>query len=397
MTGTAEFIPQYLGSQDINADADDVTAGARPELMGERRGDPARFAERITSLRFYGTNHAAVALAERARIFTIGSAACDVVVPRDLAGDVAPVHATIERVEGAIRISDQVSRHGLYRRPRSPRVAELLLNAGAVGWVGGCAVMALDPDLEALRLRLAWSVGIDAHLAVDEALAAVVDGVPLALVGARNLDAVALARAIHHAGADRERAFVSCEGTEIPPIEGFTGTLVVDLDRVRRFAASQVATMFAAQCGARVILLANDERGLRRHLDTYTERVRSIALMPLGRRPQELERLLQAIWSDELRTARRVEHLDRRALAGMAAHDWRGNFDELRAMAVRLLAYVEHRSLRRAAQSLGVRHQTLSRHLNRIGVPVVDQADRDLARPLAAPERSRPHRRPDPL
>jgi hypothetical protein len=64
----------------------------------------------ITALRFYGASLRPIALAEGARIFTIGSGACDLVVPGAVARDVAPVHATIERVEGAVRVCDQVSR-----------------------------------------------------------------------------------------------------------------------------------------------------------------------------------------------------------------------------------------------------------------------------------------------
>lgn len=332
----------------------------------------------ITGLRFYGAPCGPVTLAEETRIFTIGAGACDLVIPPELARDVAPVHATIERVEGAIRIRDQLSRHGLYRTPRAPRVVELLLHPGAVGWVGGCAILAVDHGLEALRTRLAWSMGLDAHAVVDGAVAAVGDGVPLALLGPAGLDAAALARAIHDAGADRGRPFVTCDGAETPSLDSFAGTVAIDLDRTRKLAASCVAALFASHCPARVIFLANDERVLRRHLDVYTERVRALMLTPLNRRPHEVTRLLQTIWSDELRSERLVADVDPRALDGMAAQRWRYNFDDLRAAAPRLLAYLEQPSLRRAAQALGVRHQTLAQHLHRMGVPILDQADREL-------------------
>ena len=56
---------------------------------------------------------------------------------------------------------------------------------------------------------------------------------------------------------------------------------------------------------------------------------------------------------------------------------WRGNLDELRAMAARLLAYVEHPTLRTAAEALGIRRQTLAQHLDRVGVPTLDRGDRE--------------------
>jgi hypothetical protein len=347
------------------------------DLDGELDGNTP-VPDAITSLRFYGSPHAPLPLPARARLFTIGTAPCDITVPHELAHDVAPVHATIERVEGAIRICDQLSRHGLYRRPRSARVPELLLYPGAVGWVGGCGIVALTPALEALRATLARCVGLDAHLAIDEAIAIVADGGPIALLGPRNLDVMMLARAIHAAGPDGGAAFAGCvDDAEVPMIEGATGTRVIELDRVRRFPAGQVAAMFAARCEARVILLAHDERVVRRHLDAHAERVRWIALAPLGQRRHEVVRLLQGIWRDELGTARRVDALGARALDGLAAHAWRGNLDELRAMAARLLAYVEHPTLRAAAEALGIRRQTLAQHLDRVGVPTLDRGDRE--------------------
>jgi len=222
-------------------------------------------------------------------------------------------------------------------------------------------------------------MGLDAHAAVDDALTAVGEGAPIALVGPRSLDMVALTKGIHDASGARDDGFLLCDDGRVPPIDAIDGTVVVDLDRIRRLPSLQVVALFAPRCPARVIFVASDERVLRHWLDVYAERVRTFAFVPLARRGHEIARLLQTIWRDELRSDRTVEALGAAALRGIGAHRWRGNFDELRAMAVRLLAYVEHSSLRRAARALGVRHQTLSRHFTRIGVPIIDQADRELA------------------
>lgn len=333
----------------------------------------------ITALRFHGAAHPSLVLPAVARALTLGAADdCDLVIPDGGALGVAPVHATIERTDAAVRVRGRGAQ-ALYRCRHLPPVAELLLHAGEVGWIGGCAIVAMDERMEALRVRLAWSMGLDAHAEVDRALTATVDGAPLALVGPRSLDAVALARAVHDAGAGA-RGFVCVEGDgALPVILGSTATpatIAIELDRLQRLSAAHVASLFAPRCAARVIFLASDDRTLRRHLDCYADRLHAITLVPLARRSHELPRLLQRLWRDELGSSHRVDVLGARALGGIAAHGWRGNFDELRAMAARLLAYVEHRTLHGAACALGVRRQTLSQHLLRIGVWSGDRSAR---------------------
>ena len=95
-------------------------------------------------------------------------------------------------------------------------------------------------------------------------------------------------------------------------------------------------------------------------------------------RPTEIERLLAALWRD-LGTTARVDALGPRALRGLAAYRWPGNLTELRAHAPRLLAFHQRGGLRSAARALGVTHQTLAGHFNRIGFLVLDQADREAA------------------
>lgn len=101
-----------------------------------------------------------------------------------------------------------------------------------------------------------------------------------------------------------------------------------------------------------------------------------IALTPLARRGDEVMRLLAIYWRDELRSGARVEALGAGAHA-LADHAWPRGLDELREQARRLLAYVEHGSLRAAADALGIRRQTLAGHFLRIGytTPTADERD----------------------
>lgn len=261
----------------------------------------------IVGVRFHGSGAPAFEMGEGRRIYTIGSGACDLVVPAELAGDVAPVHATIERVEGAIRICDLVSRHGLYRSPRSARVAELLLHAGEVGWVGSCPVLALDRELLELRSSLAWSMGLEAHGAVDDGLVAVASREPLLIVGPL--------------GLDDERLMDALGGS----------VLRVDLGASRALSAPLAAQLFTPRRDSRVVFRATKEARARSMLDTYLERVRILRLVPLSARPEEIVRLLQVIWRDELHADHEVGVLGRRALGGLAAYRWPGQIDELRA------------------------------------------------------------------
>lgn len=339
------------------------------------------------ALRFLGSDLPAVALPEGRRILTIGAGDSDLIVPTAVARDVAAVHATVERVDGAIIVRDHGAGHGLYRSPRSPRVPSLWLAPGAVGWMGGCAVLVLDPGLEAVRARLSVSVGLDAHPVVDETIVAVADGTPLALVGPRGLDALPLARAIHDATTPG-RAFTVADGVELPRFEVATGTLVVDLDRVRRLPRGLVDAMLDARSAARVIFLATRAGRVRIRLDTYAPRVRMVELVALDRRPADIVRLLAMIVRDELRSDQRIEDLGPRSLRGLAAYRWPRGLDELRQQAARIVAYLTHPSLRRAAAALGIAHQSLAAHLRRIGVVILDQADREPALPPPRSERS---------
>lgn len=55
-------------------------------------------------------------------------------------------------------------------------------------------------------------------------------------------------------------------------------------------------------------------------------------------------------------------------MAGLRAHSWPGNFDDLRRNVNRLLALIEHPSLRGAARALGISAPTLQEALRRIGL-----------------------------
>ena len=65
---------------------------------------------------------------------------------------------------------------------------------------------------------------------------------------------------------------------------------------------------------------------------------------------------------------RRVEELGPAAVAALTTAPWPRNLDSLRESAPRLLALVEHRTIRAAAAALGLTRQALASALDRLGV-----------------------------
>ena len=320
----------------------------------------------VVALRWWGRGDPPAPLAPGDRRWSVGAGACDVVVPRALAAAVSARHAVLTRVDSGLRIEDCGSKNGTYRSLGSARLASFQLEAGERFWLADVPVLAVDAPLEALRPRLAACVGLDRHDAVDRALEPVAAGRPLALVGPAGTGAASLARAIHDAGPQRGNPFVIVDGAPPAPDAIRGGTVVVDLDRVRRLPARHLRSWLDAAGAVRLVVLATDERRVRACLDTYRDELHAIALVPLDRRPEDVVRLIGHCWRDELASTRGVAELGP-AVDGLAAYRWPRNLDELREHAPRLLAYLEHGGLRAAAVALGVTHQTLGDHFRRIG------------------------------
>lgn len=326
----------------------------------------------IVALRFHGTGLPAVALLPGKRVFTIGSGTADVVVPRIVASEVADVHAIVERTADGLRLTESGG-NGIYRNAWTPAVTELLLHAGQVGWVGSVAVQALDDRLVTLRPRVAWNLGLDAHAAVDDALAVIATRAPLLLLGPRGTEGERLARAIHEA-TDGARAFVETD-RPIPHLED--ATLYVDLDGLTRLPASRAAELLRPWRDLRVIFNATSERHASGLLDSHLASIHTLTLPPLATRRAEVPRLLGALWHQLGSGCDPATDLSPAALLSLTAHDWPGNLASLRDNARRILAYHHAGGLRPAARTLGIKHQTLAGHFNRIGFPMLDEIQRE--------------------
>ena len=189
----------------------------------------------------------------------------------------------------------------------------------------------------------------------------------MALVGPPGTGAEWLALQIHDTSAHRAAPFVVLSHAS-PPID-HRGTAFIDLDTTPTTATTAEASVFAAMKRTRVIVgtaRAVTQRRLER-LAHHRYAVGVIDLVPLARRPHDVVPLLDAHWANVLRSHRRVEELGD-GVHYLAEHPWPGNLDELHKQSRRLLALLEQPTIRAAARSLGIRRQTLSGHLGRLGL-----------------------------
>lgn len=353
-------------------------SGAGTLTLTEHDQPAVKYALRsaITGLRFFGTNEPApFTLPASKRLFTIGVGACDLVIPRALSPKVSGFHAALERVDdSSLHVLDQQSKNGTFKTLGENKLGSFYVQAGVSFWLANVRLMPMDTELEVLRPRLTWCLGLDHNDLVDQALEAIATGAHLALVGPTGTDALRLAEAIHNASPQRNNFMLKITAGPLPSLDlARGGTVFVDLDEVKRVSAPWLKALFTPERGLRAIFAATTDKGARARLDTYRDRVTTIALTPLARRKDEIVRLLALHWIEELRTRRRVAELPN--LDAITAHDWTRNFDELREASPKLLAYLEHRTLRGAAAALGISHQALSKYFQRIRFPTATYGD----------------------
>jgi hypothetical protein len=134
------------------------------ELLRERA------AEAVHGLRLYGTNHPRW-FRNGETIVTIGRAPNNMLVVTD--ASVSKEHAQMLRKDGGTRIKDVGSANGTYLD--DDRLDEFPIVPGAVFRLGKVHLVAINADLEELRLRLQRYLGYgsDYQIAVDDALFAI--------------------------------------------------------------------------------------------------------------------------------------------------------------------------------------------------------------------------------
>jgi len=320
----------------------------------------------LTSLRMYGRRAVPLALPPSKRLFTIGAGACDLVIPRDVSTKVSGFHATLTRTAECLRVEDQASKNGSFARLSAARLASFEAPAGRSFWLADVRLLPMDTQLEVLRPALAWHLGLDRDDAIDDAIETIAAGGPLVLEGPTGSESLELARAIHEASAQRNSFLLSVASEPLASLDAASGgTVVVDLAAVRKLPAPYCARLFNPRKALRPIFLVENAETVREHIDSYGAMTATIKLPPLHRRKHEILRLVAMDWIS--RGSRRCVDELGAGTAGLAKAPWTRNFEDLRQASKRLLALLESGSLRSAARSLGITHQSLSAYFQRIG------------------------------
>jgi len=371
-----DLMVKRVGSRDRSSTVGDpqrATLAGSPAVVGLQDWPAAYLASPgvITSLHLTGRRSPPLSLSTALTSFSIGTEGCDLLLSRLVTPYVSAYHARLERTPGGLRVIDQGSKNGLFSSPTTGRVSALEVGAGGRFWLADVEVLALDAELEALRPALAACIGLDDEVRIDRALAWVGAGGPLALIGPPGTGAARLARQIHDTSARRASFFLELNRGPLPALDHGCGTVFVDLETVPLMAPA-ASILFASPPRVRAIVSATTERRVRTRLAQHRDQVSVIELVPLARRPHDVVPLLAAHWVNVLRSRRRVAELGA-GVRHLAAHSWPGNLDELHQQSPRLLALLEHPTLRAAAQALGIRRQTLSGHLARLGLTITRQ------------------------
>ena len=322
----------------------------------------------ICTLRFRDWDGPAIALSPAQSRLVIGSApTCDVIVPPELAATVSPQHAAMERTGTGFLVRDLSSRNGTYVSPRAPRRELVAVEPGDTFWIANVGVTVTDGTLDVLRAHLLCHVGLDDPAAVDQAMEDIASGAPLLLRGPAGTGARRLARLIHDTSPQRANPHIVGAAPVCLLAHAQGATVYLDLSALPPIPSRNAARLLAPASELRVIFAALDERRALTHLDHLRHRVRTVPLVPLAQRRDEVPYLMQLHWATALRSSRRVDELGPAGLRALTSHAWPRNLDELFAQSVRLHALLEHGSVRKAAAALGITRQTLDDHLARLG------------------------------
>lgn len=339
----------------------------------------------IASLVVVGENVELHLPAAQAR-FTIGAAGPPAVDLTLQSPYLSRVHAVLERKGNKLRVVDQRSTNGTFRRGQ--RDPDFDIAAGEVFELSRhVKLLALDPSMAVLRRKLLWVVGLKDRAAADDAIENIATNAPILLVGPPECEQVPIAVEVHRRSGYSDRGLVVAERVEDEEAReavlrrGEGSTVYLDLAPLAApLAPPFVARLFAS---TRLILSAPSEARAFALLGAYARRLKTIELKAPAERADDIPRLLEALVIEE--HTRRVREgsapagellpfaaLGEQNLEGLRRHLWPGNFAELRSQVRRLHAALTNGlRIRATARALGLRsHTSLIEALGRIGVSI---------------------------
>jgi transcriptional regulator of acetoin/glycerol metabolism len=199
---------------------------------------------------------------------------------------------------------------------------------------------------------------------------------PMLLTGKAGCDLDRLAHAIHAMSSRRNRkpveiATVPPEGeAQVALVEqAFQTSLILPLGQDDApLDPDFVSKLFDARCGVRLIALAASPDIARRALtEANVELMQHIPVRALAYRRGEIHQLLERQFTERA-FHRRVEDLTPVNQDALKRYHWPSNLVELRETADAVIALATLGGMRRAAASLGVSRQKLTRRLERVGL-----------------------------
>ena len=290
-------------------------------------------------------------------------------------------HASLRRLRGQLDLSNH-STNGT--RVDGQSITDTIIGAGDTFEIGAVTLMVLDEPMVQLRAYLERTIGFDAHVAVDRALVLAMRQVhaPLILTGPRGAESELLAAAIHRATPRRAQPFVVVNALATRPEleaamrDAVGGTVFVDVRPLKNKAASKalVTALGGPEVRARVIVGALTTEQVRIAFDHDVTKLGEIRTPPVLARVPEIPALIDAYLA-EVGSTHRVAELGPAQVEALRQFEWPDNLEEIHRAAQRLAVLFDcHGNVSAAARELGIKPQTLSEWLDRIGA--VSRRDR---------------------
>ncbi len=357
-----------------------------PESM---RGAYLEGPDVVTALRLFGSR-IEFALARDIKLFTLGSSPDrEVALPE---GYLSKLHCVLERRGPVMRVVDQNSHNGTFFVGRREQAFEI--RPGDVFTAGPFTFLALNDEMRAAYPNLVGILGpeSDQYMALPESADASPSAMVVLATGGRNILLTGesgcgqqdLARTIHTISLLRGRDLVMLDrvpadraGQRDILDRAARSTLILQLDKDSpvmdpAFASSVFSTSFRI----RVIALAPTVDKANAVLTEDNVRPMRILNLPsLAFRTNSIPALLDHILAEQT-SPFRFSDLTTANQDALRAFGWPNNLDELRLAAQRLHAVATERSLRKAAEVLGLAHSTLHHWAAQIGVtaPFLDSS-----------------------
>ena len=342
----------------------------------------------VTGLRVFGTG-IEFALPRDQKLFTLGSSSdCDIALP---AGYLSQRHCVLERRSSVLRVTDQDSYNGTIFEGR--REASFELRPGSTFVAGPFTFLAMNDEMRKAYPTLAGILGpeddqsfqpsttTDATPSATVALAT--GGRHVLIVSEPGCEQARLARTLHDISLVRARQPIAL--TKLPTDRArqreildaaSRSTLLLAIESASEVMdAAFVSSIFSTSFRIRVIATAPSVDKARVVLsEDHVQKMRVVHLPSLAFRttvPALLDHVLA-----ERGASIRFSELTPSNQAALRGYGWPKNFDDLRVAAERLDALTREPSMRKAAESLGLAHSTLSHWSAQLGLsqPLVGEA-----------------------